>query len=296
MIELAVIIVSFGALFLASIADLKTSEIPEQLSLGLIAFILTVALLNTAYSWELIHLASAVMWGVIALAIGYVLFALGQWGGGDVKILAGVGCLLGYLDSLDYAWPNSTFIEYEIPPLLTYFIDMAFAATPYVIVYTIILGIMNPVAFTRFRQKMLQGKTIAIFVISTAPAFLAWEMGFDRLGTLYLLVPLMVVASVYMKTVESVVLTKNVKVSQLKEWDIPADDVVADGEKIASKRNIEGITPEQLERIRELAAQGRIPDELRIKWGVKFAPILLVSLILTLYVGNILDLVFKSLA
>ncbi|MFH1055898.1 MAG: prepilin peptidase [Candidatus Altiarchaeota archaeon] len=295
MLTLLVIVVTLLMLLLASISDLKTGEIPEKFSMGLVAFILAVSAAHSVYSWDLSHILASVEFGAILFVMGYVVFYFGGWGGGDVKIIAGVGCLLGYLDSTGFTWPNSSFISFHMPPFVTYLIDMAFMSTPYVIVYTLVLGLGRPVVFSYFLSRLREPRNLVFVFVSVMPALLAFYLGFGVLLYTYLLVPLFLLATIYMKAVEEIVLTKGIRISELKEWDILSEDLVVDGVRVAQRRNIEGITPEQLARIRELAASGRIPDAIRIRWGIKFAPILLISLPLTLYFGNVLEVIFQAL-
>ena len=292
---LIVILIASLILLLASIVDLKTGEIPEKFSLGLIVFACAVALTHTAFDWNTSHIMQAVFWGVVGLAVGYLLFYLGQWGGGDVKVLAGVGCLLGYIDSTGYMWPNGYFIDYRLPPLATYFIDMAFVSTPYVVAYTLVLGLLRPKAFREYFKRIGEAKALLTLLASLLPTVIALYLGFTKLAYVYLLVPFFLLATYYMRTVEEVLLTKRIKVLDLRDWDILAEDLVVNGKRIACRRNIEGVTPKQVKQIKRLAEAGRIPPTIRVRWGVKFAPILFISLLLTIYVGNVLEIIFQYL-
>jgi prepilin peptidase CpaA len=78
-------------LLIAAAVDLKRREIPDVLPIALLGW----AVLATACGW-LTH----AWWEVVAgaatgLAIGAVLFRLGGFGGGDAKLLAGLGAVLG---------------------------------------------------------------------------------------------------------------------------------------------------------------------------------------------------------
>ena len=282
-------------LLLASLADLKTGEVPEKYSMGLAGFILLVSLGDAVYSWSLMRLAQPVLWGAAYFIVAYVIFYFGQWGGGDVKLLAGIGGLLGYLDCAGFAWQNGVFLGYVSPSAVTYAVDMAVLATPYAVLYTLVLGVRRPSVLVDFLRRLASARSVLMLAFSLLPLIFSLYLGSDVLTLVYAFVPLLVVASVYMKTVEEVLLTKTVKVSELKEWDIMADDVVVDGVRVAPKGNIEGITPEQLSQVLEAAKSGRIPDTIRIRWGVKFVPALALALPATLYFGNLLELFFRHL-
>ena len=80
--------------------DIASFTIPNFLNLALMAafavFAFSAGLSFSAIGW---HLAA----GVIGLAIGFALFALGHIGGGDAKLFAVVVLWLGLRDLLPYA-------------------------------------------------------------------------------------------------------------------------------------------------------------------------------------------------
>jgi hypothetical protein len=295
MLETVVIAVSMAFLALASAADLKTGEVPERWSTGLAVFILAVSAAHAVLLWDVRYLYQPILWGLAAFAASYGIFYLGQWGGGDVKLLGGIGGLLGFLDAGGFGWPNAQFLGFPVPPLATYAIDMATMATPYVVIYTLAMGVGKPRVFMDYLAKLSQPRTAATVAATVLPLAAAVYLGLDILAYVYAFVPFLALASVYMKTVEEKLMTKSVGVSELREWDIIVEDVVADGERAVPGGSIEGITPAQLSMIRDLAAAGKIPQTIRTKWGVKFAPVLMLSVPATIYFGNILDIVFMRL-
>ena len=84
----------------AAAFDLTSYTIPNSLSLALVAafmaFALAVSLAPSALSWHLLA-------GLVALAAGFLLFALGYIGGGDAKLFAAISLWLGWHDLLAYA-------------------------------------------------------------------------------------------------------------------------------------------------------------------------------------------------
>ena len=86
--------------------DIASFTIPNFLNLMLMAafaaFALTAGLSFSVIGWHLLG-------GIIALAIGFTLFALGHIGGGDAKLFAAVVLWLGLKDSLPYALLASVF-------------------------------------------------------------------------------------------------------------------------------------------------------------------------------------------
>jgi len=86
--------------------DMASFTIPNFLNLALLAafaaFAVAAGLSFPVIGWHLLA-------GVIALAIGFTLFALGHIGGGDAKLFAVVVLWLGLKDSLPYALVASVF-------------------------------------------------------------------------------------------------------------------------------------------------------------------------------------------
>ncbi|HWU56796.1 MAG TPA: prepilin peptidase [Rhizomicrobium sp.] len=86
--------------------DIASFTIPNFLNLALLAvfavFAVAAGLSFSAIGWHLLA-------GMIALAIGFTLFALGHIGGGDAKLFAAVVLWLGLKDFLPYALLASLF-------------------------------------------------------------------------------------------------------------------------------------------------------------------------------------------
>ena len=80
------------------------------------------------------------------------------------------------------------------------------------------------------------------------------------------------------------------EVEELKVEDVVAEDLVVDGKKIASSRDIAGLTAQDIMKLQVLHKEGKIPDKIRIKWGVRFAPIFLLAYILSVLYGNAFEL------
>ena len=99
-----VVLAALYALLVLSVIDLQFMIIPDRFSLGLIVLGLAFAWLNPNFSgawWqkELASLlgAAAGLFGVLTLAlIGTWIFKKDAMGGGDVKLMGGVGALIGW--------------------------------------------------------------------------------------------------------------------------------------------------------------------------------------------------------
>lgn len=278
-------------LVVASIYDLKKGEIPDSVSVGLNVAVLGLAFLYSVSTRDSSFILTSVAIGIFYFILAYVPFYLGQWGGGDVKVISGIGCSLGFLDALSYQWPNTPLLPY----FGSYLVNMAFVATPYALFYSMVLGILKPKVFARFFKEFRNYVTPILIFLAFIPSFVTYHLQMYKLTLLYVFLPILVIVSIYLKVVELVALRKMISVSELKEGDAVADDLLVDNKKIASKRDIEGLTNGQIEKIRKLAKSGKIPKTITIRWGIRFVPILLIAFALTLWTGNLLEMVMAYL-
>ncbi len=280
-----VIAVTLTFLILGSIIDLKTGEIPDRLTIGLALIMMLISAIYSIITSDVYYFITPLFAGGLYFLLGYVIYSQGEWGGGDVKLISGVGCSIGFLKSVDYL------TEGVIPYYLDYLINIALVSSPYLIVYTLLLGLLKPAVFTDFFNSIKNKIVLMILAASIIPLITAYWMKLGNVIIIYALIPFLIILSVYLRAVERNALEKTVKVSELQVEDVVANDLVVDGVKVASRRNISGLTEEDIKKIKSLSKKGKIPDEIRIKWGVRFAPIFLMAFLLSILVGNTLEIV-----
>ncbi len=91
-VPVALTVVFVATMLVAMVWDIATYEIPDTLSLVLVA-VGAVALL-AGQGWG--GFAGHALGALGAFAFGVLMFALGQWGGGDVKFMAASSLWLGW--------------------------------------------------------------------------------------------------------------------------------------------------------------------------------------------------------
>ncbi|HEY8384446.1 MAG TPA: prepilin peptidase [Microvirga sp.] len=95
-----VLLALFPALLIAAgISDLMTMTIPNRISIFLVA---AFALTAVAAGLPMQQVLLAIGAGMLVLAVGFALFALGWIGGGDVKLAAATVIWVGWDLTLDY--------------------------------------------------------------------------------------------------------------------------------------------------------------------------------------------------
>jgi len=276
-------------LILGSYFDLRTAEIPDVITVGLTFIILIISFIYSAIVWDFSFFISSASIGILYFILGYILFYFGEWGGGDVKLISGVGCSIGFLGVINYLK------EGIFPYYIDYLINMAIVSAPYLIIYVLILGLMKPSVFNRFYKTMRNIVSIFVIIMSFIPLISAFFLNLKSIALIYLLIPGLVILSIYLKAVEKEALQKKINVSELQVGDVLAEDLIVNGEKIFSSRNISGLERKDIERIKMLSKEGKIPTEITIKWGVKFSPIFLFAFLLSISVGNALETIVMYL-
>lgn len=87
---------AFAILATAVVFDLRTRQIPDTLSVCL----LILALVATAFRLHAVSWLDLALGAAVGLGAGVILFQLGGFGGGDVKLLTTLGAVLGFRDEL----------------------------------------------------------------------------------------------------------------------------------------------------------------------------------------------------
>jgi prepilin peptidase CpaA len=78
-------------LWIAAFSDLRYREIPDWIPLAVVGLAGVAAMLGAAnIRWWMV-----VSGGLVGLAVGVALFRFGKLGGGDAKLIAALGALLG---------------------------------------------------------------------------------------------------------------------------------------------------------------------------------------------------------
>lgn len=93
--EIVLFIVTLIILIFASLVDLKKREVPDYLSYGLVFLGLGIRTIYT-FNLGINYLLEGLLGLTIFFLISFVLYQSGQWGGGDSKLLWGMGVIIGF--------------------------------------------------------------------------------------------------------------------------------------------------------------------------------------------------------
>jgi len=280
--ETIIFSVAFAALLFASISDLRTREVPDWLNYALIGFGFAAnGMFSLIYNTPSFILASLLGFSVF-FVIACIMFYTGQWGGGDSKILMGLGAMIG----LTLAFGAF---------LVTFLINSLLVGAAYGLLWSIFLGIKNRVKFMQQMKKTLSDPKLTrarrifmliIIAILVAAIFIS-EPGL-KITVISGCLLLTVVMYLWMgvKAIEKSCMFKYVTPDKLTEGDWIANDVKYKGKYITGPKEL-GINKKQIAKVVSLYKQKKILKVL-IKEGIPFVPTFLIAFIITYLFDNIL--------
>ena len=278
--------ITFIALLIGSMTDIRTREVPDWLNYSLIFLGLG---LRTTYS-TITNDWNFLLEGIIGLAafftLAMIMFYTGQWGGGDSKMMMGIGALVGMGYSFDH-----------LPLLILFLVNLMIIGAAYGLVWSLALAITRWKKFVENYKKISEDtKTVRRIILVTSliiliPALLVEETSlkicFAGLAAITLL-------SYYMwafaKAVEKSAMYRMVIPDKLTEGDWIAKEVNIKGKYICGPKDL-GIEKKQIQQLKKLYKQNKIKEVL-VKDGIPFVPSFLLAFIVTLMLGNWIILLF----
>ena len=279
---------SFIALLIGSLSDLKTREVPDWVNYGLIISGIVLNLLFSAIYSNASFIINSIIGLAIFFGIAYIMFYAGQWGGGDSKILMGLGAMIGI---------NLSSITRQF--LLGFFINSLFFGAIYGLLWSILLVLRNRQKFWREFSRIFSEKKIVkskkIILILLIFLLLSWFLiKLYYIKILILLFEFLILTTFYLwifvKAIEKSSMQKLVEPSKLTEGDWIVKDIVVNKEYIAGPKDL-GIEKKQIKRLVELYKKGKI-KKILIKEGIPFVPSFLIAFVVTFIFGNPLMWIF----
>ena len=272
--------VSLVALIFATVVDIRIKEVPDWISYSLIISGVIIRLFHSIIFNDWFYLLYGLLGLSVTFLIGTILYRTNQWGGGDAKLLMGLGTTLA---TKPFFTPES-----NMPFISIIIIYIAITGAFYGIVWSIALIIKNRKNFiTEFKSALKTGK-IHIFQttslgISLVLIILVFFLDSRTLKTFTLGIALIAALYFYLyvavKSIENVSFYKRIPIEKLVEGDWLAADVRVKNKTILSKK-----TTIEKKHIIELKALN--VRNVLIKEGIPFVPPFLLGTILAILIGN----------
>ncbi|MEA2037311.1 MAG: prepilin peptidase [Nanoarchaeota archaeon] len=282
-------VVAIVVLIIATITDLRTREVPDWLSYGLVFLGLGINLIFSLIYWDYSFIVNSLAGFTLFLILALAMFYTGQWGGGDSKVLIGLGALIG----LDIMF----FKSWEIPFLFDFFINILLVGALYGLLWSLSLIFRNLKGFRReFKKILVKGKVKRFKRILFAFVIVMLLLALYKSGSIlsFVFVSILVVSLVIfylgiaVKAIEKACMVKSVVPSKLTEGDWIVKDIKHKGKYICGPKDL-GIEKKQIRELVKLYKQNKIKRVL-IKEGIPFVPSFLFAYVLTLFFGNLLFL------
>jgi prepilin signal peptidase PulO-like enzyme (type II secretory pathway) len=298
MIDILLVLIGLTGLIIGSVTDLKTREVPDWLNYSLIASGLGLRLLYSIFSSEWSYFLYGLLGFALFFGLACLMFYAGQWGGGDSKMLMGLGALFGtypeflfgiFKPVLDYGTLTN-----HLTFLLAFLINLLFVGGLYGFVWSLILSIKHRKAFVKEFKSRMDDKRVtfvrrAIMMICILLMVIAF---FIKIKMFVVFILIMVFISmltfyvwVYVKSVENVCMYKTVPATKLTEGDWIASAVMLHGKKVYDE-NHTGIEKKDIEKLVKLNVK-----EVLVKEGIPFVPSFLITFIVSVIFGNVLFLI-----
>jgi Flp pilus assembly protein protease CpaA len=255
--------VTLVVILVASYSDLRWREVPDWLSYGLIFSALAVrGIFSFIEGWEVI-LAGALGF-VICFLIACLFYYSNQWGGGDSKLLMGMGAVIG----ITYPFQASSW------NLLWFFLLLLCLGAIYGLLWVLGLAVKDRKRFwPEFKSKIYEYKTthliLGIISLLIFVLFLfglkynfsfVWPLVPFPLATFYLFL--------FVTTVENTCFVMKREVTKLTEGDWLAEEIKINNQILIKKKTLE---KEDLDQLLKLHKEGKL-SKVTVREGVPFIP------------------------
>src|SRR3989344_2872025 len=260
-------------LIFAAICDIKTREIPDWLNYSLIAIGL-----GLRFIFSFSEGFNLLLYGLLGVGISFLfgsaMYYGRQWGGGDVKLLMGIGAMFG----------SNIGFDTGIPFFLALVINIFIAGAATGILYAVVLAIIHKNDFIK-EFKKLDFKIIYLSFGFIAILMIIGLFMNSLLITLFFIIATLFFTSLYllMSAVEKSCMYKFVKVNKLTEGDLLVRDILHKGKIIVSYRK-PGLEKKDIETMKKLNI-----NKILIKEGIPFAPNFLIGFLILIFYGSLLS-------
>ena len=231
MIEVLLAVLALVYLVVGAITDIKTREVPDWVSYSAIFAGIGIRLLASLANFDWSYIIAGAF-GLVGFGImAYAMFYLGQWGGGDSKLLIGLGALIG----IDVKWGAGFGASLLNSFAVAFLVWVLIAGAVYGTVWIIALAFRNRRQFSANARKLFKTRKYKILkyaafvpaLVLVAIALFATTDALFRIPLigLAIILPLTFYLTVAVSAVEKCCMLKLVKPEQLTEGDWIVKDV-----------------------------------------------------------------------
>jgi Flp pilus assembly protein protease CpaA len=251
-------------LIFAVIQDIKTKEIANWLSFSLIIFALGFRFFYSLFQGnDFLFFYNGLIGLGIFFLIGNLLYYGRVFAGGDTKLMIAFGTILPYFPTLSE----------NLQIFFDFFLIFLSIGFVYILISSIVLCARNFKSFKKeFLKQLNKNKKLMIGILFFSIIFLIIGFIEKMFFALGILVFLSSYLYLYSKAIDESCMIKKIKIRDLREGDWLYSDLRIGRRTIRAKW--EGVSRKDLEKIRKKY------KEIRIRQGVAFSPVFLISFII----------------
>ncbi len=276
-------------LLIGSYTDLKTREVPDYINFFLLIAGFSVAGIASLIFQNGLYIIAAILGCLLCYLIPSIVFYTGQWGGGDAKMLMGIGSLIGLSPSFFTSISSFSFSNQKLPFLLIFIIFIFFTGGLYGTCWIIFLIIKHRKEFFKqYKEKLTEKKyykyaAYCCFLVLIVASFLSKDIFLSFLSFVCAILIIFLFYGFFaVKIIEQIAFIKQLPIAQVTEGDWVAEDIIIDKKTIVKKSDL-GITKEQLQQLQELSKKKKIRT-IPVKYGIPFVPSFLIAFVVSVVV------------
>lgn len=287
MIYILLIAIGLLGLLIGTITDFQKREVADWVNFSMVAAGLGLRIMYSVAEKDIWFVAIPLAWIAIVWIFGIGMYYTGQWGGGDVKMLAGIAAIFGTYSFAHAMLPDPLGLAHNSMFIGHLLLNIAVVGAAYGLIWSAALAAKKrntfKKAFSTFfsqQKRMFYLAAVAGVILTVIPLTLEptlFLMGVS-LGVLILILPLVYG---FGKSIEECMI-RFMKTSELTEGEWIVDEIMHKGEYITGPKEL-GITNKQIELFKKYKIKGA-----RVKIGIPFVPAFFIATIVTMIFGNLL--------
>lgn len=278
----------FGTIF-GTWTDLKNRWVPDWINFTLIGFGLGGHLILSVIEWSVWPMVYSLIGFGSFFGIGAAMYYSGAWGGGDAKLLAGLGACIPVVSI-------GLINEAPWPFLVSLFINIILVGAIMSIIMLVILAMKNRKKIKEELEREFTKNKKIVYSAGISLAIPIVASVIDSEFKLLLIIWMFAISILFLlfltKSVEKICMFKKLKPSKLTEGDWITKDIKVDDYQYHPKK--QGIEKKDIQKLIELENQGKL-NEVEVKDGLPYVPSFLIALVVSLIYGDIVSTIFTAI-
>lgn len=262
---------AFIWLVAASISDIKRREVPDWLSFSLIAIALATRAIFSVFTRDISHFVYGIAGLFTFFLLSFLLYRAKIFAGGDMKIMSALGAVFA-LEKISFS----------------FLFNILLVGFFYCLLYSAFLAFKNKSSYIREVKKIkIKKEKIISFFLSFVLLFLVFitrQYQMLWIVAFFFAFPFLLL---FVKAVENSCLVKEVPPEKLTEGDWLLHDIRIGKKTI--KARFSGLDKKEIALIKKEGIR------VKVKYGIPFVPVFLLSFVASLAFGNLLAKIARML-